>query len=422
MKTKQLEAFNQVNTEINYATPTTGWVVDVADPQQRHRVRVIVPKWNEQFSTKVEDLPWAQCCSPLFGIQHGAQRGPNGEYTYGGVGFGLLLPPQVGMLVEVYCLDGDPECRMYRGAIVTSDAMVSHGNGKFVTEQSSELPDFKSSYGPLSTTENLIQPLASNLQRAFNYDPSKINYEWVTRAADYSPSAVTPDNFNNSITDIPNDDSDGYATTRSSKTPTVMGFVTPGFHAFTADDRPENCRIRLRSTCGKQILLDDTNERIYISTASGSVWIELDEAGNLDIHADRRVSIHSTKDINLTSDGNVNIKGTNVNIVAMQDSNVLAKNVNFKALKQYVIEAGGNISISTIGNFIQNFSNTLVNTVPGLTAVKAFLPSRIPNREPWARTCTKNDQTVEPEHDYESGQVNRIERGEVLNRNRWWKR
>ena len=82
----------------------------------------------------------------------------------------------------------------------------------------------------------------------------------------------------------------------------VYSWTTPGFHAFSMDDRADNARIRIRTTSGHQIIMDDTNERIYINTAGGESWVEIDSAGNIDIYASRNVSTHAGGDINFTAD------------------------------------------------------------------------------------------------------------------------
>ena len=85
--------------------------------------------------------------------------------------------------------------------------------------------------------------------------------------------------------------------------PQTYSWTTPGFHSLSMQDNAENCRIRFRTTHGHQIIMDDTNERIYISTAGGKAWIEMDEAGNIDMYAERNISMHAGKDINFAADG-----------------------------------------------------------------------------------------------------------------------
>jgi hypothetical protein len=78
---------------------------------------------------------------------------------------------------------------------------------------------------------------------------------------------------------------------------------------FVMSDVDEQCRIRLKTTSQNQIILDDTNERIYISTGKGKNWVEMDEGnGRIYIYSDSKINIRAKNDLNLYSDENINIR------------------------------------------------------------------------------------------------------------------
>ena len=82
-------------------------------------------------------------------------------------------------------------------------------------------------------------------------------------------------------------------------------------------DDPRFSRMRIKTAEGNQVILDDANERIYISTCVGRTWIELDKDGHVNIYAAESISMRSGKDINFYADGNVNIEANKaVNIKA----------------------------------------------------------------------------------------------------------
>jgi uncharacterized protein (DUF2345 family) len=88
----------------------------------------------------------------------------------------------------------------------------------------------------------------------------------------------------------------------------MVALTTPGRHAILLSDVMENCRMRFKTTAGSQILIDDTNERIYVSSARGRNWVELDEGtGQINVYAASKVNIHAENDINLRSEANINI-------------------------------------------------------------------------------------------------------------------
>lgn len=93
-----------------------------------------------------------------------------------------------------------------------------------------------------------------------------------------------------------------------------------GGHTFIMDDgtlEGDNQMVKLRTSGGHQILMHDSAKTMYISNSTGSVWIELNDSGNLHIYSGSGLNIRSGGDINLHSDSNININaGGNLNIKA----------------------------------------------------------------------------------------------------------
>ena len=88
----------------------------------------------------------------------------------------------------------------------------------------------------------------------------------------------------------------------------TIALTSPGRHYMAMSDVDEFCRMRWKTTEGTQILLDDTNERIYISTARGRNWIEIDEGnGKIYFYTASKFNVHSENDLNLYSSENINI-------------------------------------------------------------------------------------------------------------------
>lgn len=91
-----------------------------------------------------------------------------------------------------------------------------------------------------------------------------------------------------------------------------------GGHQFVMDDGTidgQDQGIRIRSTSGNEVLLDDTNGQIYVINSSGTAWVELSPSGYIDIFSDSDFSVrskgnlnfHADKDINLNAGGDVKI-------------------------------------------------------------------------------------------------------------------
>lgn len=300
-----------------------GTVVDTNDPMQLGRIRAIVPAWGDSWDHEVDAMPWCMYVSPLGGQTHVGTRGPGLYQTEGGIAYGMWGLPKVGAQIVVMSLDEQHIQRLFMGCVYDMNTPHTMPHGRWMYDDHPELDKQKPKskpYGPYSSREKLIQPLSDNLQKAFGGDNSDIAYEWRTRAADYSVSRVDVSQLSQSYSKVQDDlevqDKDwtstqGYQNSRIDPHGNASGknydshtysWTTPGFHSVSMDDRQENCRMRFRTSSGHQIILDDTNERIYIATAQGNNWIELDQAGNIDIFTTNKVNIRSNQDINLTSD------------------------------------------------------------------------------------------------------------------------
>jgi phage baseplate assembly protein gpV len=340
------EAHKAAGAENLFRDITLGEVVDTNDPQQMGRVRVICPAMGDDDSVEVGNIPWATCMTPFAGIDEISERGRENDKSEGPVAYGMWNIPKLGSTVVVACIDGDTRFRVWLGCIHPQFMTHTMPHGRYIAN-GTNLPD-----GPLTSIEEPILPLKTHQTVNFTpHEQSEIvpdaptpnsdylnSFEYKSRGADYSVSnirdefissdetgntTVGDDNFEDEIQE---DDGNtivhqnGYIESRSMPEvkfdatddmnfdPQVYSWTTPGFHAIAMDDNPKNCRIRLRTTHGHQIILDDTNERLYMSTPNGDTWIEMDEKGNIDIYAKRNVSFHSEEDINFTTKKTFRVK------------------------------------------------------------------------------------------------------------------
>lgn len=107
----------------------------------------------------------------------------------------------------------------------------------------------------------------------------------------------------------------------------VFGFNSQRGHSFVMDDGSEqggeNKLIRIRTTAGNQIMMNDDAGLIYIINASGTGWVEVSPSGHIDVYGAAGINMATDADINLHADKNVNIHaGENVQIVAMKKTKV----------------------------------------------------------------------------------------------------
>ncbi len=470
---------------------TIGEVVDTNDPQQMGRIRVVCPYFGEGQDTIIADIPWATPISPLAGINESASRGRANDRTVGPVAYGMFNIPKVGSYVIVACIEGDPRFRIYLGAM--HDQFLPHTlpHGRYTYNKNDPSEDKPA--GPLSSTDDPIQPLYDSQTAAFtkttesspttqSFTGPRLNFEYRTRAADNGVAGIISDFISSDeiiYTSNPDDQAEifteddgneienthGYHKSRVQEgaisgitkfvyDPQVYSWTTPGFHSVSMSDNSDNCRIRIRSTHGHQIIMDDTNERVYISTAGGKTWIEMDEKGNIDIYGERSISVHAEKDINFTagdtfrvkakngihlvaSDGELRLHaGTDVHLNSTNDTFLTgSKNVHIKASGGVLnLNSSADTNILAAGNITQTGAKIDLNGPTAATATasnEAWWTNRVPEHEPWARTMTLPDKTDgdsgnthidASEYVYNDKNVGRMERGYDLLRNSKWHR
>lgn len=468
-----------------------GTVVDTNDPMQWGRVRVVVQSWGDSWGHQTDGMPWAMYVSPVGGQTSVGTRGAGIQQTEGGISYGMWAIPKVGAQVLVISLDEDHQQRLYLGCVFDAFTTNTMPHGRWMFEDHPELsnkPNAKP-YGPYSASDKLIQPLAGNLKQAFN---NKDGFEWQTRAADYSASRVDVSQLHNTTSNVQDDksfDSKGWVSTQGYQTSRldphskagktdknydsqVYSFTSPGFHSMSMDDRMENCRMRFRTMSGHQILLDDTNERIYIATAKGNNWIEMDQAGNIDMFTTNKVNIRAEQGINLTSDKEIRMyakqgihmhSDKDIRMHGTEDIHIqTSKNLRTRSGQSTLIQSDRNLNVTTSGDFklfstgatnisadgalllttaaaynVNAGGNVLVTgtqihlngpvAAKAAKAVKAaelaaLYTNRIPAHEPWARTMTKKDDGHDPEFAYGDKKVGRMERGKPIIRGLYWRR
>lgn len=381
---------------------TLGVVIDVDDPLQAGRIKIFCPTLNDD-PKQLESVPWAVYVSPVAGsIKNSTYTrgvGDGKAESEGAIHYGFWGIPELGSHVLVTCVDGDFRRRVWIGCVPEHEETNTLHVGRWKWENGKV-------DGPLTSSDKPIEPLYSNMKQAFQ--DKNDSPEWKTRVADYQISALRDDygQVPNSKKDTYKDQTNasilqnepnewthealgahGYDWTSfknlgaylSSK---VYGWSTPGMQSFVMDDRAFNNRIKLRTSTGHQILLDSTNERIYVATDKGNNWVEMDSNGNIDVYSSTRVSISAAEDINISAGKTIRMyAGESINMYAGHDNLTESQEVTVndvpitgtitlqaesdfvmlsKNLRSYTEE---NTFIETGLNYFANIGDSLTTTV-----------------------------------------------------------
>lgn len=338
---------------------TDGIVKATDDPIQNGRIKIWCPVLDgENFD--VETLPWAEYASPFAGITNDFSTGRNSTPVEGPMGYGFWALPKIGAQVLVFLLNGNPSRRFYFASF-------------FGLQRNRSLPAGRNNNdvqatGPFTDSLDPLQPAYDNLRTAFQ---GKID----------SPQAKTRGVFERQVAQdrTEKNGKDGYAKNPVDGQyldPQTYCFVTPGRHTFLMSDAADNCRIRFKSCEGNQIIIDDTNERIYISTAKGKTWIELDEDGHVHLFGSESVSLRAGKDFNIFADGNINLEaGQNVNMKSTKGTTKItadqqihiksaSSSINMTACSEFHICTTNGYFVSA-GEINTTSESSIVNTARG---------------------------------------------------------
>ena len=347
---------------------TEGIVMRTDDPDQMGRLKIWIPLVDGEYYN-VETLPWAEYASPLAGSTNNFKAGRQNLTTHGPRAYGIWAIPKIGAQVLCFFLQGNPNRRFYFASY-------------FGLHENRSLPDGRNhSGGCFSDTYEEVHPTMDNLKQQFKNNLS-------------APQAKTRGVFERQVAQdkTQKDGTDGYSVNTVDEEfvdPQTYCFVSPGGHAVIMQDNPEQCRVRIKTIEGNQLLLDDANERIYLSTARGGCWLEFDEDGHIHLFGKESISVRSGKDINFLADQDVNIEAKrNVNIAAITGTMSIASKS-----KMSIQSTSENVHLTAcadmhiLGSAITYIDGgTLHLNLPGATCGQTpQKPSIIPDHEPWNR-------------------------------------
>ena len=161
-----------------------------------------------------------------------------------------------------------------------------------------------------------------------------------------------------------------------------------GGHSFVLDDNEEQRHIRLRTAGGAQLLLDDTNEIVYVINSPGTAWVELAKDGSIHLFSDENINMRSTSNINIRADHTLNLDGgvrVNINAGLLDDPGGNVDTLKLGARKggDVFIQAGDTINSlvngmikmqSREGSITSSAKNIIANYAEGSIKNKSLGP------------------------------------------------
>ena len=367
------------------------------DPEGRGRVSAYIPK----LGGTPEEPMYFQYAAP-FG-------GSNGGGSYGM----FAAPSDAGVSIMVFFADNGELSRGYWFAVAQEvpDVVAGGASGQAQADGTGQGDGVYKDVPSAKSTPASVKERNENAEDEIENSDRNVNV---------AQQGIYADGVRGQSTASPQRDA-SYENPQHSK---VFGMKTPGNNALTMDDgsvAPDGTvhpnQIRLQTGSGASIILDGTNDTIYMINSSGSGWVEIGATGEIMAYAQGSISMRAEKDFNIRADKNINMEaGENVHIKAGNDYHLnTADQIHLKSGGSQFYDSAGsnhtkvgsNMYVSTGGTLHLNGPQAAMS--PGMTTISHAdiqnlestqlddsIVSSLPSHEPMTRNNVPPSAGAQP--------------------------
>jgi len=197
-----------------------------------------------------------------------------------------------------------------------------------------------------------------------------------------------------------------------------------GGHTFVMDDgdaNGNNQMMRLRTSTGHMIMMNDTKGFIYVINSKGTAWVEINATGDINVYAQSNLNIEAKgglqletqgalklhgKTVDIVSDGAFNMQGTDINILGSGNTKVTGKSTLHLKGKNTYLTGDSCIQIKSDGHIDLKGTCHTINTADATKATEAgpaSTPSNMPTAEPWTGHKAPASPTSQPAYGQQQG-------------------
>lgn len=378
--------------------PYLAEVTNHLDKAYMGSIEVALIKGTQSFVNILGETYPVRYLMPFYGVTSIRHEGNNsGDFNDVQKSYGMwMIPPDVGTTVMVIFIDGDPNQGFWMGCV--PDKFQNHmipgiaatKNVKVTNEQRRKygtdyLPvaefhkkTFNANNPNIDTIPKPVHPFADRLvEQGLLLDLAR----GVTSS---SARREVPSQVFGISTPGPLDQNGKKATIGDSENPATVPVSRLGGTTLVMDDgdvEGQNELVRLRTRTGHQILLNNSQDLIYIANSKGTAWIELTSNGKIDIFAQDSVSIHTEQDFNFRADRDINLEaGRNIHIRASKnmETNITGfyhltvdQFAKIHVRQDYDKTVGQNVSLTVLNNFDLNVKGHNFQTSGGSNETRA---------------------------------------------------
>ena len=357
--------------------PIIGVVKNNIDPTHSGRVQVYLAQFQQPNPDDSANWVTVSYLSPFHGT-NGNNNNPSSDATTDGYGKYVGNPQSYGFWAsapdigsEVLCIfaNGDPQQGYYIGCIPKAGMLSmtpSLGSTQAVVPNSAEAKSYGGADRLPTGEVNTNNPNLDN-SATVNTDPKPIQ---SYQASILQQQGLLRDNDRGTVSSSASRESPsrvfgmstpggpiyeggytnqtiGQAAVDPATSDAKLGVVgRTGGHSFTMDDgdlEGQNQMVRLRSSAGHMILMNDSSQSMFMIHANGQTWVEMGAEGTIDLYSTNSVNIRTEGDLNFHADRDINMH-------AAKDFTIYADNFNVEADTNTNIRTGADFAQYTVGD------------------------------------------------------------------------
>jgi hypothetical protein len=365
--------------------PFIGEVMNNVDPVRGGRLQVYI----EQFAgdNREDESLWRTVTyiPPFYGsvLQSGTDSG-TGTYVGNPQSYGMwFTPPDIGTQVICFFVAGDPDQGYYLGCVpdeglnhmmpaigASKDFNLDKAKQKEYYKDATQLPVTEINDENQSISDNpkffaqkkpihsvvagimLQQGLITDNQRG----PITSNAQRESPSACYGISTPGRPIYQGGYTD---DDIKQKLDSDAIKPQDIRVIGRQGGHSIVLDDgnlEGNDNLVRIRTSKGHQITMNDDGNFFYIIHANGQSWVELGAEGTIDLFSTNSVNVrtkgeinlHADKNINMYAGDSINLKGGNIRLSGVDSVDVTSKTkLTLYSQADLGVKADGSIGLNS---------------------------------------------------------------------------
>jgi len=341
--------------------PYVGIVKNNVDPMRSGRLMVWIP---ELGGANEDEANWRvmNYCTPFYGATSYVTRGKSQGFDAGSPhSYGMwFVPPDVGVKVLCTFANGDPFRGYWFGCIpewpnlhmVPGIASGSwHGEGpEPLLDFNAEDPSFDpSNFFKMSKTATNKHDYQTDVWSRQGLLGDPYRGPGTSSAFRETPSRVFGISTPGPEVAIPNN-----ADINNPQQLDLNVRSRQGGHQFVMDDgdaQGNSQLIRLRTSNGNMLLLNDSAGIVYLINAKGNAWFELDGNGNIRAYAGGKFEV-SAAEICLNAKGPVHISGATVDIAATASLKMKGMTADLMGMMGTKVGGMGDLHLSGMKSYL----------------------------------------------------------------------